>query len=60
MTLVLDIIDYNELEFINQKFKITDPIWRSKIILKNTDLDEIPYTEVFAVATAKTRNAEIP
>ena len=36
-----------------------DPIWRTKIIKKKY-LDEIQYTEVFAVADAKTRNAKIP
>ena len=56
--LVPDIIDY-KLEFITQKFQTTDPIWRTKII-KKIYLDEIQYTEVFAVADAKTRNAKIP
>ena len=56
--LVPDITDY-KLEFISQKFRSTDPIWRTKIILKKY-LDEIQYTEVFAVADAKTRNAKIP
>ena len=50
--------DY-KLKFITQKFQKTDPIWRTKIILKKY-LDEIQYTEVFAVAEFKTRNAKIP
>ena len=56
--LVPDITDY-KLEFITQKFQTTDPIWRTKIKKKKI-LDEIHYTEVFAVADAKTRNAKIP
>ena len=56
--LVPDITDY-KLEFITRKFQTTDPIWRTKIILKKY-LDEIQYTEVFAVADAKTINAKIP
>ena len=56
--LVPDITDY-KLEFITQKFQTTDSIWRTKIIKKKY-LDEIQYTEVFAVADAKTRNAKIP
>ena len=58
LELVHDITDY-KLEFMTQIFQTTDPIWRSKII-KNKYLDEIQYTEVFAVADAKTRNAKIP
>ena len=54
-----DITDY-KLEFITQKFQTTDPIWRTKIIKKKKYLDEIQYTEVFAVADFKTRNAKIP
>ena len=56
--LVPDITDY-KLEFITQKFQTTDPIWRTKIIL-NKYMDEIQYSKVFAVADAKTRNANIP
>ena len=56
--LVPDITDY-KLEFITQKFQTTDSIWRTKITKKKY-LDEIQYTEVFAVADAKTRNAKIP
>ena len=52
--LVPDITDY-KLEFITQKFQTTDPIWRTKIIKKNY-LDEIQYTDVVAVAYAKTIN----
>ena len=59
MGLVPDITDDYKLEFITQKFQTTDPIWRTKIILKKY-MDEIQYTEVFAVADAKTRNAKIP
>ena len=58
MELVPDITDY-ELEFITQKFQTTDPIWRTEVIIKKY-LDEIQYTEVFAVADAKTRNTKIP
>ena len=36
-----------------------DPIWRTKIILKKY-LDEIQYTEGFAIVDAKTRNGKIP
>ena len=54
---VPDINDY-KLEFITQKFQTTNPIWRTEIILKKY-LDEIQYTEVFAIADAKTRNAKI-
>ena len=54
-----DITDY-KLEFITQIFQTTDPIWWTKIITKYIYLDEIQYTEVFAVADAKTRNAKIP
>ena len=43
-----------------QKFQTTDPIWRTKIIKKKKYLDEIQYTEAFAVTDAKTRNAKIP
>ena len=57
--LVSDITDY-QLEFITQKIQTTDPIWRTNIILKNIYLDEIQYTDVIAVADAKTRNAKIP
>ena len=56
--LVPGITDY-KLEFTTQKFHTTDPIWRTKIIKKKC-LDEIQYTEVFAVADAKTINAKIP
>ena len=52
---VSDITDY-KLGFITQKFKTMDPIWRTEII--KIDLDQIQYTEGFAVADAKTR--EIP
>ena len=55
--LVSDITDY-KLEFITQKFQTTDPIWWTKIIKKKY-FDEIQYTEVFAAADAKTRNAKI-
>ena len=55
--LVPDITDY-KLEFITQKFQTADSIWRNKIIFKKY-LDEIQYTEVFAVADAKARNANI-
>ena len=43
---------------MTQKSKTTDRLWRIKII-KNIFLDEIQYTEVFAVAGAKTRDAKI-
>ena len=43
---------------MTQKFQTTDPIWRTKIIKKKYSY-EIQYTEVFAVADAKTRNAKI-
>ena len=49
---VPDITDY-KLGFITQKFKIINPIWRTEII--RIYLDEIQYTEVFAVADAKAR-----
>ena len=55
--LVPDITDY-KLESITQKFQTTDPIWRTEI-KKKKYLDEIQYTEVFAVADAETRNAKI-
>ena len=52
--LVPDIIDYHELEFITQKLKKTDSIWRNEII-------KIFRTRrFFAVATAKIRDAKIP
>ena len=58
--LVPDITDY-KLEFITQKFQTTDPIWRTKIIKKKyMYLTEIQFTEVFAVADAKTKNTKIP
>ena len=53
--LVPDITDY-KLELITQKFQTTDPIRRTK----KKYFDGIQYTEVFAVADAKTRNAKIP
>ena len=56
--LVPDITDY-KFEFMIQKFKIKDPIWRTKII-KKIYWDEIQYTEVFAVADVKTRDVKIP
>ena len=56
--LVPEITDH-KLEFITQKFQTTDPIWRTKII-KKKNIVKIQYTEVFAVADAKTRNAKIP
>ena len=51
MKLIPDIIDYYELEFITQKFKTTNPIWRSEIIKinrfakipKNSDPVKLPY-----------------
>ena len=49
---VPDITDY-KLEFITQKFKTMEPIWRTEII--KIDLNEIQYTEVFVVVDAKTR-----
>ena len=59
--LVPDIIHYYELEFLTQKFITTDSIWRSKKIKKkHIYFDEIRYAEVFAVATATTRDAKIP
>ena len=57
--LVPDITDY-KLQFITQKSQTSDSIWRTKIIKKKIYLHEIQYTEVFAVADAKTRNAKIP
>ena len=45
-----DITDY-KLELITKKFITMVPIWRTQII-KKIDLDEIQYTEVFAVADA--------
>ena len=56
--LVPEITDY-KLEFITQKFQTTDLIWRPKLI-KKIYLDEIQYTEVFAVADFRTINAKIP
>ena len=49
---VPDFTDY-KLEFK------TDPIWRSELIKINR-LDELQYTEAFAVADAKIRDGEIP
>ena len=59
--LFLEITDYN-VEFMTQEFKTIDPIRRTTIIKKKKlyiYLDEIPYTEVFAVADAKTRDTKI-
>ena len=56
---LVSVITGYELEFITQKFQIRDPIWPTKII-KKIYMDKIQYTEVFAVADAKTRNAKIP
>ena len=52
MNTVLRIPD-NKFGFITQKFKTINPIWRTEII--KIDLDAIQYSEVFAVADAKTR-----
>ena len=57
MKLVTDIIEYYELEFVAQTFRITDAIWRTKI----REINRFGWnSEVFVVATAKTRNAKIP
>ena len=58
LELVPEITDGYKLEFITQKIQTTDPIWRIKII-KKIYMEEIQYTEVFAVADAKTRNTKI-
>ena len=58
MKLVPDITDYL-LVFVIQTFKTTGPISRSDIIKINR-FARNRYTEVFEIADAETRDANIP